>query len=272
MSDYKSPGLDGFPAEFYKKKLGYCQEGCYSLKFLNSGHLLKEINNTFITLIPKFDNPSNMVDYRPISLCNAIYKIASKVLVNRLKPFMNSLVSPFQNGFVHGRGIQDNIIMAQELTHIIRTSKCKKIGLVVIKIDMSKAKAFDRIKWDFLFKLLKTTGFSGYWVKLIKECLPLSCTRLLLMDKFWKPSSLSYGLRQGAPLSPILFALCTEALSSSLQFHQDQGNLKGIGLARNGPKLFHLLFVDDSYFFMHLDNKSLDSFCSSLNFFCADSG
>ncbi|GAA0152774.1 hypothetical protein LIER_11171 [Lithospermum erythrorhizon] len=78
-------------------------------------------------------------------------------------------------------------------------------------------------------------------------------------------------LRQGDPLSPILFALCTETLSSLLQFHQDQDSLKGIGLARNRPKLTHLLFADDSYFFMHLDNKSLDAFPSSLSIFCSDS-
>ncbi|GAA0167000.1 hypothetical protein LIER_22029 [Lithospermum erythrorhizon] len=83
-----------------------------------------------------------MADYRPISLCNVIYKIASNVLVNRVKPFMNSLVSPSQNGFIHG--IQDNVIMAQELTDTIRISKCKKTGLTAIKIDISKT--FDRVK------------------------------------------------------------------------------------------------------------------------------
>ncbi|GAA0171721.1 hypothetical protein LIER_41207 [Lithospermum erythrorhizon] len=146
MPDYKSPRPDGFPAEFYKKNWDIVGKDVTlaTLEFLNRSNLLKEINNTLIILIPKVDNPFNMADYRPISLCNAIYKIASKVLVNRLKPFMTSLVSPFQNGFVHGRGIQDNVIMTQELTHTIRTLKCKKTGLAAIKIDMSKA--FDRVK------------------------------------------------------------------------------------------------------------------------------
>ncbi|GAA0155470.1 hypothetical protein LIER_13188 [Lithospermum erythrorhizon] len=213
------------------------------LEFLNSGYLLKELNNTFITFIPKVDSPSNTAYCRPISLYNAIYKIGSKVLVNRLKLFMNSLVSPFQNGFVHGRGIQDNIIMAQELTHTIRTSKCKKIELATIKIDMSKA--FDIIKWDFLIKLLETIGFPGHWINLIKECVTIVVYLVIVNGQVSKTFKPSCGLRQGDLRSPILFSLYTEALSSSLQFHQDQGNLKGIGLARNGS------------IFMHLDNESL---------------
>ncbi|GAA0156972.1 hypothetical protein LIER_38382 [Lithospermum erythrorhizon] len=103
------------------------------------------------------ESPSSIGDYRPTNLCNVMYKITSKVLVSRLKPHMNALVSTFQNGFVHGRGAQDKIIMAQELIHTIRTSKCKKIGMAAIKIDMTKA--FDRIRWDFLLKLLETLRF-----------------------------------------------------------------------------------------------------------------
>ncbi|GAA0138572.1 hypothetical protein LIER_00292 [Lithospermum erythrorhizon] len=139
-----------------------------TLEFLNGGHILKEINNTFITMIPKVDSPSSIGDYRPISLCNVIYKIASKVLVNRLKPDMNTLVSPFQNGFVHGRGAHDNIIMAQEITHTLKTSKCKETGMAAITIDMSKA--FNMIRWDFLLKLVEVLRFPHHWIHLIKEC------------------------------------------------------------------------------------------------------
>ncbi|GAA0146857.1 hypothetical protein LIER_36395 [Lithospermum erythrorhizon] len=106
MPHYKSPGPDGFPAEFYQKNWDVIGKDVTkaTLEFLNNGHILKEINNTFITLIPKIKSHSTIGDYRPISLCNVIYKIASKVLVNGLKPHMNSLISRYQNGFLHGCG------------------------------------------------------------------------------------------------------------------------------------------------------------------------
>ncbi|GAA0161498.1 hypothetical protein LIER_17797 [Lithospermum erythrorhizon] len=139
-----------------------------------------------------------------------------------------------------------------------------------VKTDMSKA--FDRVKWDFLFKLVETVGFPEHWINLIKECVNTVVYSVIVNGQVSDTFKPSCGLRQRDPLSPIFFALYTEALSSSLQFHQDQGTLKGIGLARNGPKFTHLLFADDSYFFMHLDNKSLDSFRSKLSIFCYDSG
>ena len=154
MPKGKSPGPDGLPAEFFQNSWNHLGSELTNviLGFLNGGKILKEINNTFITLIPKIDNPLHVSDFRPISLCNTIYKLASKVLVNRLKPHLPSIISPYQNGFIMGRKIQDNVILAQELTHHIRLSKREKTPLVAIKVDMSKA--FDRIDWEFLEQCL----------------------------------------------------------------------------------------------------------------------
>ncbi|GAA0169220.1 hypothetical protein LIER_40724 [Lithospermum erythrorhizon] len=146
MHPDKSPRSDGSPGDFCKNNWNLMSNEITlaALDFLNGGKLLKESNNSFICLIPKIDNPETLSDYRPINLCNTIYKVAFKTIVNRLKPHLNSLLSPYQNGFVNGRLIQDSTIIAQELTDHIRTSKCKKNGLAAIKIDMSKA--FDRVR------------------------------------------------------------------------------------------------------------------------------
>ncbi|GAA0162204.1 hypothetical protein LIER_18346 [Lithospermum erythrorhizon] len=191
MPHNKSCRPDGFPARFYQKNwstVGDCLTKAL-LDFLNNGHLLKELNNTFIPLIPKFPLPKSTNDFRSISLCNASYKIASKVLVNRLKPHLNSFLSPYQNGFILGRGAQDNILMAQEITYTIRHSKSKKNDLVALKIDM--------IQYSVIINGQTTPPF--------------------------KPTC---NLRQGDPLSHILFALCTEPLSSSLLTHQAKKPLK----------------------------------------------
>ncbi|GAA0156345.1 hypothetical protein LIER_38258 [Lithospermum erythrorhizon] len=114
------------------------------------------------------DNPKIVSEFRPINLCNSRYKLASKVMVNRLKPYLNTLVSPLQNGFIPERSINDNISMPLKFTHTIRTFTTTKNGLAAIKIDMSKV--FDRINWKFLFNTLKKFNFPDHWIHFIKEC------------------------------------------------------------------------------------------------------
>ena len=101
----KSPGPNGFPADFFKHYWHIVGPSvCNAIKaFFHSGHILKEINHTFIALIQKIDNPLNINHYRPISLCNTIYKIITKILANRLKPLLDKIINPFHGAFVKGR-------------------------------------------------------------------------------------------------------------------------------------------------------------------------
>ncbi|GAA0142185.1 hypothetical protein LIER_35532 [Lithospermum erythrorhizon] len=238
--------------------------------FLNGGAILKETINTFITLIPKKDNPKIVSEFRPISLCNSRYKLASKVIVNRLKPYLNSIIFPLQNGFIPGCSINDNISMALELTHTIRTSTAKKNGLAAIKIDMGKA--FDRIDWEFLFNTLKKFKFPYHWIHLIKECVSTVQYTLLVNGRTTKPFKPSCGLRQGDPLSHILFPLCTEALSASLSHLQSTNDIKGVSITRNGLEISHLLFANDSYFFLHVNKTSIESLTNTLTSYGQNSG
>ena len=108
------------------------------LSCLNSGTLLKSINHTFITLIPKVNNPENVSEFRPISLCNVIYKIISKVIANHLKPFLNSIVSKAQSAFIADRLIAYNILIAFESLHYMKTQNSGREGFMALKLDMSK--------------------------------------------------------------------------------------------------------------------------------------
>ena len=129
---------------------------------LNSGSLLKSINHTFITLIPKVKNPETVTEFRPISLCNVIYKIISKVIANRLKPLLNSIISETQSAFTAGKLITDNILIAFELLHQMKTSCLGKKGFIALKLDMSKA--YNRVEWVFLKNILLRLGFQQSWV------------------------------------------------------------------------------------------------------------
>ena len=139
------------------------------LSCLNLGSLLKYINHTFITLIPKVKNLEKVYEFRPISLCNVIYKIVNKVIANRLKPFLNNIISETQSAFTASRLITDNILIAFGTLHHMKTSCLGKFGYMALKLDMSKA--YDRVEWIFLEKILLKLGFQNSWVSLIMECI-----------------------------------------------------------------------------------------------------
>ncbi|GMI87106.1 hypothetical protein HRI_002379900 [Hibiscus trionum] len=145
MSPLKAPGADGFHATFFQKNWSTVGESVFRFvsDFFEHGHLLDDANQTLLVLIPKVQNPTKISQYRPISLCIVLYKVITKILVNRLKPLLSDLVSQNQVSFVPGRQITDNIILAQEIVH----SMAKKNGAkawMAVKVDLEKA--YDRLE------------------------------------------------------------------------------------------------------------------------------
>ncbi|KAL5549426.1 hypothetical protein UlMin_004657 [Ulmus minor] len=118
------------------------------LGVLNEDMSLASTNETLIILIPKVKSPNRIIDYRPISLCNVIYKIISKMLTNKLRLVMNSIISEEQSAFIPRRLISDNAIIGFECLHAIKRKRSKKRGYLALKLDM--AKAFDKVEWSFV--------------------------------------------------------------------------------------------------------------------------
>ena len=110
-----------------------------------------------------------MYEFRPISLCNVIYKIISKVLANRLKPIINDIISKSQSAFIANRLITDNVLIAFESLHHMKTNCTGRTGFMALKLDMSKA--YDRVEWCFLENFLLKMGFQESWVAMIMECI-----------------------------------------------------------------------------------------------------
>ena len=102
--------------------------------------VLPALNSTFIALVPKEATSNKPEKYRPIALCNVIYKLISKVIANRLKPLLPLLISPEQTGYVEGRQIMDGIILSNEVIHSLKL--LKKPGML-LKLDLCKA--FDKL-------------------------------------------------------------------------------------------------------------------------------
>ena len=117
---------------------------CTVLEILNSGFMPKNLNKTFIALIPKIKHPSCVTEFQPISLCNVLYKLVSKVLANWLKIFLPTIIAPIQSAFVPSRLITDNILAAYETLHTMNTGMKGKKGYMAIKLNMSKA--YDRVE------------------------------------------------------------------------------------------------------------------------------
>ena len=217
------------------------------LSCLNSRSILKSINHTFITLIPKVQNPGRVSDFRPISLCNVIYKIVSKVISNRLKPLVDSLVSETQSSFVANRLITNNILIAFKSLHHLKNNCSGTQGYMAFKLDMSKA--YDRVEWVFLEQILLKLGFHEDWVALLMECITTVSYSILVNGEpkgLFRPSR---DLRQGDPLSPYLFLFCAEGLNVILNEAVSKGEIHGFSICGNGPKLTHLFFADNSLLF-----------------------
>ena len=259
----KSPGPDGWPIEFYT--------GFYDLlgpdllqvveESRRNGIIHTPLNSTFIALIPKVDKPKSFDDYRPISLCNCIYKIISKIISKRIKRILSKKVSGEQFGFLEGRQIHEAIGVAQEGLH---SMKKLRIEGAVIKIDLSKA--YDRVNWLYIRMLMTHLGFEVDFIRWTMSCITSVSFAILINGAATSFFHAQRGLRQGCPLSPLLFLLVAEGLSRYLKDAVSRGGFGGIRL-RGGLTITHLLFVDDILIFCNGSRGDTECLVAGLNLF-----
>jgi hypothetical protein len=174
----KSSGPDSWPIEFY---LGFFDLiGSDLLGVVNesrrTGVIHGPINATFIALIPKVKKDETFEDFKPISLCNCLYKIIAKVISRRLKRILSNNISPEQFGFLHGRQIHEAIGVAQEALHNL---KVKNLSGAILKLNLSKA--YDRVSWLYLKMLLIHLGFDIDFIRWIMGCVS-SATFVVLVN------------------------------------------------------------------------------------------
>ncbi|VVA23746.1 PREDICTED: ribonuclease H At1g65750, partial [Prunus dulcis] len=187
------------------------------------------------------ERPLNMAQLRPISLCNTLYKVISKILVSRLRPIMTKIVSPTQVSFVPGRHIVDNIVIAQEMLHKFKVAK----------------------------EVLCEIGIEGRTLELIMHCISSVRYKAILNGELTADFSPKCGIRQGDPLSPYIFVLCMEKLSHIIQQKVLDQSWRTVQICQGGPFISHLFFADDLVLFGKASieqavvmKQCLDDFCS----------
>lgn len=148
------------------------------LRALNSGIVPNSINTTFITLIHEIKNPKKVLDFRPISLCNIIYKLIVKVVANRLKKFLANSMPDSQSAFLLGRLISNNILVAFETLHYLKRKTRGKMGFMALKLDMSKA--YDQVEWGFVEAIMQHLGLGERMRRIIMSCMKSMSYSILL--------------------------------------------------------------------------------------------
>lgn len=170
-----------------------------------------------------------------------VYKIISKVVANRLKPLLPSLVSSEKSGYVEGRQILNNIIQAHEVGHSL-TSK-RQAGMIM---QLEIAKYYNKVNQSYIKKVLIASGFDHNWVRWVMALMTSSSFSILLNgspSEVFIPSS---GLKRGDPLSPFLFILMMEGLGGAIKQAKAMGKIKDLQLIENGQALTHQQFIDDT--------------------------
>ena len=265
MKNDKSPGTDGFTAEFFE--FFWKDVGAFLIRAINNSFDEGELSITqkqgIISILPKGDKPREYLkNWRPISLLNVTYKTISSCIANRIKQVLGFLIHENQKGFLKNRFIGENTRIIYDTLH---AAKQNNIPGMLLLIDFEKA--FDSVSWNFMHKTLQFFNFGNdmkTWIKLLYNGAQLCVIQNGIFSKFFY---IGRGCRQGDPVSPYIFNLCVEIMGMMIRQNKD---IQGIRIGRE--KICLLQYADDTAIFLDGTEKSLKSALDLLFQFSKYSG
>lgn len=269
MPKEKAPGPDGYTVEFFKAAWPIIGKECEVAveSFFRYGFLPKGLNSTILALIPKKEEAKVMKDYRPISCCNVLYKVISKILANRLKGILHRFIVSNQSAFVRGRLLMENLLLATELVkNYHRDDVSPRCAMM---IDISKA--FDSVQWPFLLNTLSAMNIPPCFIRWIELCVSTASFSVQVNGELAGFFQSKRGLRQGCSLSPYLFVICMNILSKMLDKSADDRRI-GTHPGCSNLRITHLCFADDLLVFNDGSMRSMEGVLNVFNEFEAASG
>lgn len=244
-------GPDGFSGHFFQYCLDIIKKDITNMvrAFFCGYELPRFLTHTNLVLIPKKEEVKDFFDIRPISLSTFANKIISKVLHERLINVLPDLISKNQTGFVKGRNISENVLLAQEIIRDI--NKRNKRHNVVVKLEMTKA--YNRVSEIFLTRVLRKFGFLKVMIDTVWRLISKNWYSVLVNGQSYGFFQSTRGLNQGDPLSPALFILSVEALSRGLNILHRDTDYSGYCLPKWSLEINHLAYADDTILFTSAD-------------------
>ena len=265
MKNNKTPGMDGFPSEFFKvfwSKLSFFILRSINLSY-KIGKLPLSMRQCIINCIPKGDKPREFLkNWRPISLLPVIYKLASSVIAGRIKTVLPKVISPTQSGFVDGRFIGDTTRLVYDIMSEIDNRNLD--GLLML-IDFEKA--FDSISWRFMYNVFQYLGFGPdilAWIKLFNTDITASVLQMGVLSRFFQ---IQRGCKQGDPIASVEFILCAQILYLMIYNNKE---IKGIIIDNKEFKMSQ--FADDTTIFLDGTQRSLEAALNTIEIYGSYSG
>ena len=235
----KSPGLDGIPIELYRSFWHICKDDFMEMAntVLSEGTLSVSQQTGVIRLLHKQGSCSDLSNWRPISLLNSDYKVIDKCLSNRLKYVLPSIIHDTQSCSILGRSISNNLNTVRDAVHL-----CEKSNSPAAVLSLDQTKAFDRVNRDYLFAVLEKFCFSPTLLKWIRALYNNTGSHVIVNNRLTEKIPLQRGVRQGCPLSPLLYVISAEPLAELIR---SSPRIQGITTSTSAVALKTSSYADD---------------------------